>query len=332
MDKKQPVAKIETPEALQPVVELTMLFGSHVDKKDAQTILEQLHDKDVLLFEGALGWQPEDERAWNDVAEGKRNDTEDILQSMRFEPRVFGKKLLEGLANSEKRIGFCDLQLADALKTLLSQQREMDDVQRRIIPSFLDGAFGDALFLIRKYCTLFAHMNKIREEVMVRNIKEKVIAGQEANKDIVRVLAFFGALHTPMRRDLKDTSNLSTTIKLTTPLLVFSIQEEIIRSLRNGEPVPDEKYKQAIYEYTLAYLLARVTRDSKKLIKASALLARHIDDKQYTDIAKKLNAHRETPQAIFNSALHVSGFTLPTNEKEIDALLEKPFIQRKPQP
>lgn len=316
--------KSEIPDTRVPKIELTMLFGSHQDKENARTILEQLNDKDVLLFEGTLGWRPGDEQAWNDITQGRRADTEKILESMHFEPRAFGKELLEGLAHSRKRVKFCDLQLADALKTLLSSQREMNDVQRRIIPAFLEGAFADALFCMKKYCTIFAYMNEVREAVMAQNIKEEIAAMQNADKDTVRVLAFFGAVHTPLHHTLKDELSVPSTMKLTVPVHIFSIQEEIFRLLRSGKEVSEEKYKQAIYEYTLAYLLARAgaTQDPKKLNRVSALLARRINGEQYKKIAQALKAHGESPETIFNTTLEKEGLALPVNENDVDILLK----------
>jgi len=309
-----------------PKMELIFLYSSHLTKKDARKIKENLKNVDVYCPEG-LNFSEKFIDDLNKISQGD----EKVFHRYIFEkkPSDWWQAILEAIYNSKKIIHFVDISEEEG--NLSRGIIEMNEKYYEIENYFCSGELKKAIEKLKEYIKENIDLHKQREKIIIENIKrlpQKIISKypQFKNRKKLRVLLTMGIFHTFLSQEAKK--DFTTKSIFIQKPYIYSRIDQAYRSYRFKSKLDfkDEFYGQIFIEEFISRYLNDFLESTDRRTELARIISSKVDFKTIEDISKKLKEDDvisfERPEYI-TDFLRERGIKIPRNKQEAEKMLRE---------
>lgn len=305
-----------------PKISVDVFYSPHGTALDITGLQERFEKADIYVPE-MHGWSQVNLENYQMVSSGEKSP-EEVLRELGESPddRLYSlfQSELAMLYNSKKPVIFIDL-----------PQEESKDLKLPIAGN----NFQELLLWTRDFLERRSEYNIDREEFMLSQIVPQIKEVLEENttlkeKPQLHILLLLGSTHTGIYHRLKE-RGITTTHKFSTQPVIYSHEDEAIRSLRFKKEMDDTLVARALLEIVFSSVfeeeLEKITQDDNKLELLKRRLAGQFNLEEIKDALNLLPTHgwqwfKGAFSGYFPYLLEQKGIKLPESKEDLDQLLQ----------
>lgn len=307
----------------EPKISYHILYGPHKTPEDFKK-LEELFEKADIYIPERLSHDAKIRDWVNKLSQGKMTP-EEVLDRSKASKTSHLLRQYQIIYNSKKPILFADVPVGHEL---LEAEKESDKLGGDSLDLFKSGEFKSALKKIRDYVIEEADFELKREELIKKNLKEKIkefISNRPElkEKDEVRVLLTLGAFHTKLYHDLKR-EGYSASREFTRQPMIYLHSSEAMRRLvfsKDKKPNKTMLARGILDALLTSYYVWTTTKDTSKAIAASYKLSSKLNLKDIKKISEGYKKYGGGGVLTIADVLKDSGIKIPKTEEEMDKML-----------